>query len=103
MLFSTCSHPPHLGCTGRPSGGSPCRACSCCAARSHAARKDADPPEHATLILTLSLIQNSDAYDVADADSDAYTVPSHHSSHPTVVEELGVEVHSTSSLGKITF
>ena len=50
--------------------------------------------------LTPSLMLNSD---VADADSDAYTVPSHHSSHPTVVEELGVEVHSTSSLGKITF
>ena len=46
---------------------------------------------------------NSDVADVADADSDAYTVPSHHSSHPTVVEELGVEVHSTSSLEKRTF
>ena len=39
----------------------------------------------------------------AHADSDAYSMASHHSSHPAVVEELGVEVHSTSSLKKDVF
>ena len=37
---------------------------------------------------------------LGDANSDAYCVASHNSSHSTVVEELGVEIHSASSLQK---
>ena len=44
----------HQGCTGPPSGASPCRACSCCAARSRAAPKDADQPEHTYIQLNIS-------------------------------------------------
>ena len=82
----------HQGCTGPPSGASPCRACSCCAARCRAAPRDADQPEH--------VHPTKHFLKLGDANSDAYCVSSHNSSHSTVVEELGVEIHSASSLQK---
>ena len=36
-----------------------------------------------------------------DIDIDAHCMPSHYSTHATVVEELRVEVHSTSRLNEI--
>ena len=109
----------YLDCTGRPSARSPCRACSCCAAHSHADQRGADPPENADdwLMLTMLVIilvsdadinRNSGHYFDDDVDSsddidiDAHCMPSHYSTHATVVEELRVEVHSTSRLNEIS-
>ena len=92
LILFCAFQPSHLGYTGLPSGASPCRACSCCAARSRAAPRDADQPEH--------VHPTKHFLKLGDANSDAYCVSSHNSSHSTVVEELGVEIHSASSLQK---